>query len=87
MWEIVFSIRFPGGIEPAFFRKPSSRQEGDGLLHLECEIEALPRPDIRWDIYFIFLNIICVGNSIFELVLCRHDRIKLHPLLKPVMSP
>ena len=35
------------GIEPNFFRKPSSRQEGN-LLHLECEIEALPRPDIKW---------------------------------------
>ena len=36
-----------GGIEPTFFRKPSSRQEGK-KLHLECEIEALPRPDILW---------------------------------------
>ena len=36
-----------GGIEPTFFRKPSSRQEGK-KLHLECEIEALPRPDIFW---------------------------------------
>jgi len=36
-----------GGIEPSFFRKPSSRQEGT-KLHLECEIEALPRPDIFW---------------------------------------
>uniref|UniRef100_A0A0K2TYB8 Ig-like domain-containing protein n=1 Tax=Lepeophtheirus salmonis TaxID=72036 RepID=A0A0K2TYB8_LEPSM len=36
-----------GGIEPAFFRKPSSRQEGN-KLHIECEIEALPKPDIRW---------------------------------------
>jgi hypothetical protein len=44
---IIISSRFPGGIEPAFFRKPSSRQEGD-LLHLECEIEALPRPEINW---------------------------------------
>ena len=35
------------GIEPTFFRKPSSRQEGK-KLHLECEIEALPRPDIFW---------------------------------------
>jgi len=35
------------GIEPTFFRKPSSRQEGK-KLHLECEIEALPRPDIIW---------------------------------------
>ena len=35
------------GIEPTFFRKPSSRQEGK-KLHLECEIEALPRPDILW---------------------------------------
>ena len=35
------------GIEPNFFRKPSSRQEGN-KLHLECEIEALPRPDIKW---------------------------------------
>ena len=35
-----------GGIEPTFFRKPSSRQEGT-RLHLECEIEALPRPDIQ----------------------------------------
>ncbi|CAB4066934.1 unnamed protein product [Lepeophtheirus salmonis] len=33
--------------EPAFFRKPSSRQEGN-KLHIECEIEALPKPDIRW---------------------------------------
>lgn len=39
--------KFPGGIEPAFFRKPTSRQEGS-LLHLECEIEALPRPEIAW---------------------------------------
>ena len=39
-----------GGIEPSFFRKPSSRQEGK-KLHLEAEIEALPRPDIKW-----FLN-------------------------------
>jgi len=39
--------KVPGGIEPSFFRKPSSRQEGN-KLHLECEIEALPRPDIRW---------------------------------------
>ncbi len=38
--------RYPGGIEPTFFRKPSSRQEGN-KLHLECEIEALPKPDIR----------------------------------------
>jgi len=36
-----------GGIEPSFFRKPSSRQEGK-KLHLECEIEALPRPEIAW---------------------------------------
>ena len=36
-----------GGIEPTFFRKPSSRQEGK-KLHLECEIEALPRPEIFW---------------------------------------
>jgi len=36
-----------GGIEPTFFRKPSSRQEGK-KLHLEAEIEALPRPDISW---------------------------------------
>jgi len=36
-----------GGIEPTFFRKPSSRQEGK-KLHLECEIEALPRPEIDW---------------------------------------
>jgi len=36
-----------GGIEPTFFRKPSSRQEGK-KLHLECEIEALPRPEISW---------------------------------------
>ena len=36
------NFRVPGGIEPSFFRKPSSRQEGD-KLHLECEIEALPR--------------------------------------------
>ena len=35
------------GIEPAFFRKPTSRQEGK-KLHLECEIEALPKPDIFW---------------------------------------
>ena len=35
-------FRVPGGIEPSFFRKPSSRQEGN-KLHLECEIEALPR--------------------------------------------
>ena len=42
-----FLLRVPGGIEPTFFRKPSSRQEGN-KLHLECEIEALPRPDIRW---------------------------------------
>ena len=39
--------RIPGGIEPAFFRKPSSRQEGN-KLHLECEIEALPPPQITW---------------------------------------
>merc|ERR1719362_549367 len=39
--------KVPGGIEPSFFRKPSSRQEGN-KLHLECEIEALPRPDIKW---------------------------------------
>ena len=39
--------KFPGGIEPAFFRKPTSRQEGN-LLHLECEIEALPKPEIAW---------------------------------------
>lgn len=39
--------RLPGGIEPSFFRKPSSRQEGN-KLHLECEIEALPRPEIKW---------------------------------------
>jgi len=38
-----------GGIEPTFFRKPSSRQEGK-KLHLECEIEALPRPDIFWSL-------------------------------------
>ena len=36
-----------GTIEPTFFRKPSSRQEGK-KLHLECEIEALPRPEIQW---------------------------------------
>ena len=36
-----------GVIEPTFFRKPSSRQEGT-KLYLECEIEALPRPDISW---------------------------------------
>jgi len=35
------------GIEPSFFRKPTSRQEGK-KLHLECEIEALPKPDIFW---------------------------------------
>ena len=35
------------GIEPSFFRKPSSRQEGR-KLHLECEIEALPRPEVFW---------------------------------------
>ena len=40
-------FRIPGGIEPTFFRKPSSRQEGT-KLHLECEIEALPRPEIKW---------------------------------------
>ena len=40
-------FRYPGGIEPTFFRKPSSRQEGN-KLHLECEIEALPKPDIKW---------------------------------------
>ena len=40
-------LRIPGGIEPSFFRKPSSRQEGN-KLHLECEIEALPRPEIKW---------------------------------------
>ena len=39
--------KVPGGIEPAFFRKPTSRQEGN-LLHLECEIEALPKPEIAW---------------------------------------
>jgi len=39
--------KIPGGIEPAFFRKPSSRQEGN-KLHLECEIEALPPPEIKW---------------------------------------
>lgn len=39
--------RVPGGIEPTFFRKPSSRQEGN-KLHLECEIEALPKPEIKW---------------------------------------
>jgi len=39
--------KIPGGIEPSFFRKPSSRQEGN-KLHLECEIEALPRPEIKW---------------------------------------
>jgi len=39
--------KVPGGIEPTFFRKPSSRQEGN-KLHLECEIEALPKPDIKW---------------------------------------
>ena len=39
--------KIPGGIEPAFFRKPTSRQEGN-LLHLECEIEALPKPEIAW---------------------------------------
>jgi len=39
--------KVPGGIEPTFFRKPSSRQEGN-KLHLECEIEALPRPEIKW---------------------------------------
>jgi len=38
-----------GGIEPSFFRKPSSRQEGN-KLHLECEIEALPRPEISWSL-------------------------------------
>jgi hypothetical protein len=38
-----------GGIEPSFFRKPSSRQEGK-KLHLECEIEALPRPEITWSL-------------------------------------
>ena len=42
-----FFSRIPGGIEPTFFRKPSSRQEGT-KLHLECEIEALPRPEIKW---------------------------------------
>ena len=36
-----------GAIEPTFFRKPSSRQEGK-KLHLEAEIEALPRPEITW---------------------------------------
>ena len=55
------------GIEPTFFRKPTSRQvshSGVGniseifyfvkifqegkRLHLECEIEALPRPEIFW---------------------------------------
>ena len=45
--SLIFKIpnqisRVPGGIEPSFFRKPSSRQEGN-KLHLECEIEALPR--------------------------------------------
>ena len=35
------------GIEPTFFRKPTSRQEGK-KLHLECEIEALPKPEIFW---------------------------------------
>ena len=35
------------GIEPSFFRKPTSRQEGK-KLHLECEIEALPKPEIFW---------------------------------------
>jgi len=39
--------KVPGGIEPSFFRKPSSRQEGN-KLHLECEIEALPHPQIKW---------------------------------------
>jgi len=39
--------KVPGGIEPSFFRKPSSRQEGN-KLHLECEIEALPPPEIKW---------------------------------------
>lgn len=43
----LFAHRVPGGIEPAFFRKPSSRQEGN-KLHLECEIEALPPPEIKW---------------------------------------
>jgi len=38
-----------GGIEPTFFRKPSSRQEGK-KLHLEAEIEALPKPEITWRI-------------------------------------
>lgn len=37
-----------GGIEPTFFRKPISRQEGPRLLHLECEVEALPPPSIHW---------------------------------------
>ena len=36
-----------GAIEPTFFRKPSSRQEGK-KLHLEAEIEALPKPEITW---------------------------------------
>jgi len=45
--NITFIFRVPGGIEPTFFRKPSSRQEGN-KLHLECEIEALPRPEIKW---------------------------------------
>ena len=44
-YKLIF--RIPGGIEPAFFRKPSSRQEGN-KLHLECEIEALPPPEIKW---------------------------------------
>lgn len=42
------NIKDPKGvIEPNFFRKPFSRQEGR-KLHLEAEIEALPRPDITW---------------------------------------
>ena len=51
------------GIEPTFFRKPTSRQVKSVIskmflilkhvqegkrLHLECEIEALPRPEISW---------------------------------------
>ena len=45
------------GIEPSFFRKPTSRQEGK-KLHLECEIEALPKPEIQFsDTYVLDLSL------------------------------
>jgi hypothetical protein len=63
-----------GGIEPTFFRKPSSRQEGK-KLHLECEIEALPRPEITWSLGDRLLQVEVKGEVLRGIILLPRSEV------------